>query len=167
MCPASWAACRECVAPRHYCRRMTEDSLRSVTVERTATGRFVATNARGGTIAFGTGSATPTDTEFTPVELLLAALGGCTAVDVDIATSRHAEPARFSVTVTGEKTDDELGNRMTDLNIAFSVTFPDGEGADRARAILPRAVKTSHDRLCTVSRTVEIGTPVTATVADV
>jgi uncharacterized OsmC-like protein len=129
---------------------MTDDTLRSVTVERISTGHFVATNARGGT----------------PVELLLAALGGCTAVDVDIATTRHAEPDRFSVAVTGNKISDDLGNRMTDLAVTFTVTFPDGEGADRARAILPRAVKTSHDRLCTVSRTVETGTPVTARVED-
>ncbi|MFF7446634.1 MULTISPECIES: OsmC family protein [unclassified Streptomyces] len=141
---------------------MTDESLRSVTVERTATGHFTATNARGGTISFGTGG----DTAFTPVELLLAALGGCTAVDVDIATSRHAEPSTFSIAVTGHKIEDDLGNRLTDLALVFSVTFPDGEGAERARAILPRAVKTSHDRLCTVSRTVEIGTPVTATVEE-
>ncbi|MFD5401435.1 OsmC family protein [Streptomyces griseorubiginosus] len=141
---------------------MSENSQRSVTVERTGAGRYVATNARGGTIAFGTGS----DDEFTPVELLLAALGGCTAVDVDLATSRHAEPATFTVEVTGNKVDDELGNRLTDLAVTFTVAFPDGEGAERARTILPRAVKTSHDRLCTVSRTVEIGTPVTATVQD-
>ncbi|MEU6378819.1 OsmC family protein [Streptomyces sp. NPDC046909] len=141
---------------------MTDDSLRSVTVERTSTGHFTATNTRGGTLSFGTGS----DSEFTPVELLLAALGGCTAVDVDIATSRHAEPTGFTVTVTGNKVSDDQGSRLTDLAVTFAVAFPDGEGADRARAILPRAVKTSHDRLCTVSRTVEIGTPVTATVTD-
>jgi uncharacterized OsmC-like protein len=143
---------------------MTENSLRSVTIERTGTGHFTATNARGGTVGFGTGS--DSDTEFTPVELLLAALGGCTAVDVDAATSRHAEPTRFAVTVNGNKISDELGNRMTDLVVTFSVAFSDVEGAERARAILPRAVKASHDRLCTVSRTVEIGTPVTATVED-
>lgn len=142
---------------------MTDTSARSVTVERTSTGHFVATNARGGTIAFGT--AGDGETAFTPVELLLAALGGCTAVDVDIATSRHAEPDAFTVTVDGTRTDDDLGNRLTDLAVTFHVTFPDGEGAERARAILPRAVKTSHDRLCTVSRTVETGTPVTARVA--
>lgn len=141
---------------------MSEESLRSVTVERTGTGRFVATNTRGGTIAFGTGG-----DEFTPVELLLAALGGCSAVDVDVATSRHAEPSAFSVRVTGDKINDELGNRLTGLDVTFTVTFPDGEGAERARTILPRAVKTSHDRLCTVSRTVEIGTPVTTSVEDV
>ncbi|MFI5675454.1 OsmC family protein [Streptomyces cellulosae] len=145
---------------------MTDDSLRSVTIERTGTGHFTATNARGGTLSFGTGSGSDGDTDFTPVELLLAALGGCTAVDVDIATSRHAEPTRFSVAVTGNKISDELGNRMTDLAVTFSVAFADTEGAERARAILPRAVKTSHDRLCTVSRTVETGTPVTATVED-
>lgn len=145
---------------------MTDDSLRSVTVERISTGHFVATNARGGTLSFGSGSDPDGQNAFTPVELLLAALGGCTAVDVDIATTRHAEPSRFSVAVTGNKVSDDLGNRLTDLAVTFTVTFPDGEGADRARAILPRAVKTSHDRLCTVSRTVELGTPVTVTVAD-
>ncbi|MEY9842573.1 putative redox protein [Streptacidiphilus sp. EB103A] len=146
---------------------MTDNTLRSVTIERTSTGHFTATNARGGTVSFGTGSGPDGGTDFTPVELLLAAIGGCTAADVDVATSRHAEPDGFTVTVTGNKISDELGNRMTDLAVAFSIALPDGEPGDRARAILPRAVKTSHDRLCTVSRTVEIGTHVTATVADV
>ncbi|WP_393086012.1 OsmC family protein [Streptomyces sp. LN704] len=150
---------------------MTDNSLRSVSIERTRTGHFTATNARGGTIGFGTGSGPEDDTEdgtgFTPVELLLAAIGGCTAADVDVATARHAEPTEFTVTVSGDKISDELGNRMTDLAVTFTVRFPDGAPGDRARAILPRAVTASHERLCTVSRTVEIGTPVTATVADV
>lgn len=136
------------------------NSLRTVTVERTATGRFTATNAQGGTLDFGTGSGA----EFTPVELLLAAIAGCTAADVDVATSRHEEPDTFRVTVTGNKIADDLGNRLTDLDVTFTVAFPDGASGDRARAILPRAVKTSHDRLCTVSRTIETGTPVTVTV---
>ncbi|MBG0850491.1 OsmC family protein [Streptomyces spinoverrucosus] len=146
---------------------MSENSKRSVVVERTSSGHFVATNARGGTISFGTASGADGDTEFTPVELLLAAIGGCTAADVDAATSRHAEPSEFSVAVTGDKINDELGNRMINMAATFTVTFPDGDGAERARAILPRAVKSSHDRLCTVSRTIEIGTPVTATIKDV
>ncbi|GGQ93808.1 OsmC family protein [Streptomyces pilosus] len=142
---------------------MSEDSQRSVHVERTATGHFVATNARGGTLPFGTAS-DDGGAAFTPVELLLAAIGGCTAADVDVATARHAEPDRFSVSVTGDKISDELGNRMTGLVVSFDVSFPDGEGAERARAILPRAVRTSHERLCTVSRTIETGTPVTTVI---
>ncbi|MFI9467181.1 OsmC family protein [Streptomyces sp. NPDC052492] len=141
---------------------MSQDSQRSVVVERTSGGHYVATNPRGGTITFSTDGGA----EFTPVELLLAAIGGCSAADVDVATGRHAEPAEFSVAVTGDKISDEQGNRMTNLRVTFSVAFPDGEGADRARAILPRAVKTSHDRLCTVSRTVELGTPVATEVKE-
>ncbi|MCO4696376.1 OsmC family protein [Streptomyces sp. RO-S4] len=141
---------------------MSQDSQRSVVVERTSSGHYVATNPRGGTITFSTDGGA----EFTPVELLLAAIGGCSAADVDVATSRHAEPAEFSVAVTGDKISDEEGNRMTNLRVTFSVAFPDEDGADRARAILPRAVKTSHDRLCTVSRTVELGTPVATEVKD-
>lgn len=140
---------------------MTDNALRSVSIERAGPGRFTATNVRGGTVTFGTGS----DEDFTPVELLLAALGGCTAVDVEAATTRHAEPTAFTITASGDKVEDEGGNRMTDLAVTFHVTFPEGPEGDRPRAILPRAVKSSHDRLCTVSRTVEAGTPVTATVA--
>ncbi|MCX5387076.1 OsmC family protein [Streptomyces sp. NBC_00083] len=141
---------------------MTDNSLRSVSIERAGPGLFTATNSRGGTVTFGTGSGT----DFTPVELFLAAIGGCSAADVEVATSRHTEPTVFSLTVTGHKVEDEDGNRMSDLVVTFTAAFPDGPSGDRARAILPRAVKTSHDRLCTVSRTVEAGTPVVATVAD-
>ncbi|MFI6937656.1 OsmC family protein [Streptomyces sp. NPDC050418] len=141
---------------------MTSDTLRSVAVERTGAGRFTATNSRGDTVDFGTGSGGG----FSPVELLLAAIGGCTAADVDVATSRHAEPVTFRVTVSGHKIEDDQGNRLTDLEAAFTVAFPDGEPGDRARTILPRAIKTSHDRLCTVSRTIEAGTPVTTRVQE-
>jgi uncharacterized OsmC-like protein len=140
---------------------MSDDTLRTVNVDRVGPGRYTAGNSRGGTIEFGTGA----DADFTPVELLLAALGGCTAVDADVATSRHAEPLGFRVSVRGDKISDEQDSRLENLAITFHVEFPEGAAGDRARAILPRAVKNSHDRLCTVSRTVERGTPVTSTVA--
>jgi putative redox protein len=142
---------------------MTEDTLRTVHIDRISAKSYTATNPRGGTIRIGSGE----DDDFTPVELLLAAIGGCTAIDADAATTRHVEPDAFTVTVTGNKIRDEQGNRMTDLAVTFHVVFPDGDAGDAARTILPRAVKVSHDRLCTVSRTVEIGTPVTSTIADV
>jgi uncharacterized OsmC-like protein len=136
---------------------MASDSHRTVSVTRTSPGRFTATNGRGGTVDFGTGDVD----EFTPVELFLAAIGGCTAVDVDIFTTRRAEPESFVVEVGGEKVRDEGGNRMDDLSVTFRLRFPDGEGGDAARALIPEAVERSHDRLCSVSRTVELGTPVT------
>lgn len=145
---------------------MTDNALRSVTIERAGPGRFTATNARGGTLTFATGTGSGPDTDFTPVELFLAAIGGCTAADVEVATSRHTDPTVFTIAVTATKIEDESGNRLSDLAVAFTAAFPDGALGDRARAILPRAVKTSHDRLCTVSRTIEAGTPVRVAVTD-
>jgi putative redox protein len=135
---------------------MPADSHRMVTITRTSAGRYTAVNGRGGKLDFGTGDVE----DFTPVELFLASIGGCTAVDVDIFTTRRAEPESFVAQVGGEKVRDEGGNRMEDLTVTFRVRFPEGEGGDAARALLPEAVQRSHDRLCTVSRTVELGTPV-------
>ncbi|MFF5989403.1 OsmC family protein [Prauserella flavalba] len=129
-------------------------SARSVRIERVAAGRYVAHNAGGATLPIG-------GDDFSPVELLLAAIGGCTAIDTDVATSRRTEPTGFTVTVSGDKVSDrESGNRMENLSVTFHVRFPEGEQGDAARAMLPRTVALSHDKLCTVSRTVERGTPV-------
>lgn len=137
---------------------MGNDSVhRAVTIRRVANGEFAATNDRGGQIALGTGRGT----DFTPTELLLVAIGGCTAIDVDILTSRRAEPQAFEVLVDADKVRDSGGNRLTDIEVTFRIRFPGGERGDAARAILPDAVQKSHERLCTVGRTIEIGTPVT------
>ena len=129
---------------------------RSVGVERTSPGQFTATNERGGRIDFGTGDGG----DFTPTELFLAAVGGCTAIDVDILTSRRAAAQAFAVTVDATKVRDDDGNRLTDVVITFRVVFPDGPEGDAAREVLPEAVQRSHDRLCTVGRTVELATPI-------
>ena len=139
---------------------MAQDTHRQVSIARDAAGKYTVTNARGGAVAVGTGA----DGEFTPVELLLAAIGACTSVDVDVLTSRRAEPTAFTVEVGAEKVRDTAGNRLTDIAVTFHVTFPEGEGGDAARALLPGAVRRSHDSLCTVSKTVELGTPVTSTI---
>jgi uncharacterized OsmC-like protein len=142
---------------------MGDDTLRSVQFERTANSRYEVRNTRGGTLSVGSGQ----DADFTPVELLLAAIGTCSAIDVDIVTSRRAEPTEFTAVVRGDKIRDaEEGNRMENLAVEFIIRFPEGEDGDKAREALPRAVKMSHDRLCTVSRTVELGTPVSTTLAN-
>lgn len=116
----------------------------------------MVTNDRGGQISIGKGEGT----DFTSVDLMLAGIGGCTAIDVDILTSRRAEPDAFEVLVDAEKVRDDAGNHLTDIVVTFRIKFPDGEHGDAARTLLPDAVHKSHDRLCTVSRTVELGTPI-------
>jgi uncharacterized OsmC-like protein len=129
-------------------------------VERIANGRYTATSAGGAQLTFGTGGGS----EFSPVELLMAALGGCTAIDVDILTSRRAEPEAFKVVVDAEKVRDDGGNHLTDIEVRFRLRFPATAQGDAAREILPDVVRKSHDRLCTVSRTIELGTPISTRV---
>jgi uncharacterized OsmC-like protein len=133
---------------------MADDTERSVDIERIALHKFRATNARGGTMTFGDGG----DADFSPVELLLTAIAGCTALDVEYITGKRAEPDTFRVRPRADKIRDDEGNRLTNIQLRFRIEFPDGEGGDAARAILPSALQRSHDRLCTVSRTVEHGT---------
>jgi uncharacterized OsmC-like protein len=134
---------------------------RSVSMTRVGKGVFDVTNARGGTMRIGGDGA-----DFTPVELLLAAIAGCTAIDVDYITTKRVEPEAFTVTSAGEKLRDDSGNFMGGLEVRFTVSFPEGEEGDRARERLPEAVRRSHDRLCTVSRTVELGTPIDTRLAE-
>jgi putative redox protein len=138
-----------------------ESSHRNVSVERVARGHFAAVNARGGRITFGTGD----NEDFTPTELLMIAIGGCTAIDVDILTSRRAEPATFEIAVDADKVRDEDGNHLANVEITYRITFPADEAGDRARAVLSDAVRQSHERLCTVGRTVELPTPIVTRIA--
>jgi putative redox protein len=132
------------------------ETLRAVELTRTEAGRYRATNVRGGEVVIGSGD----DADFSPVELLLAALAGCTAIDVDLITSRRAEPTGFDLRVHGHKVRDEGGSHLVDLGVRVEVTFPDGEAGDDARAMLPRAVRHSAERGCTVGRTLQLGTSI-------
>ena len=138
------------------------DTWPGIALTRIGEGRYKATNGRGGQLPIGSGE----DPDFTPVELLLASLAGCAAVTVDGLTSRRAQPLSFDVSAEGHKVRDEGGSHMVGLRVTFDVTFPEGEAGDRAREFLPRAVQQTHDRICTVSRTVTIGDPVEYAVAQ-
>ena len=133
------------------------DTPRSIELTKIGEGRFKATNARGGETFLGMGGDDP---DFTPVELLLAAIAGCSAIDVDLITLKRAQAEGFRMEASGDKVRDEAGNHLVNLTITFDVTFPAGKQGDAAREMLPRAIGMSRDRLCTVSRTVQLGTPV-------
>lgn len=136
---------------------MEEVSQRSVTVTREAQGVFVARNAAGSEIRFGHGL----PGSFSSVELLLAALAGCSGTDVDMVTSRRAEPLRFEVTVTADKVGGDSPAILRDIVATFDIEFPEGEDGDKARARVEPALRAAHERTCTVSRTIENGAKVT------
>ncbi|MCW2787609.1 MAG: OsmC family peroxiredoxin [Marmoricola sp.] len=132
------------------------DPLRSIELTRIGEGRYKATNRRGGVLPVGSGD----DPDFTPVELLLAAIAGCSAIDVDLITGKRAQATGFDVHAEGDKVRDENGNHLTNLKLVFDVVFPEGEAGDAARGVIQRAIEQSRDRLCTVSRTVALPSPV-------
>ena len=133
-----------------------DPNLRSIDLTKIGGGRFKATNGRGGVLPVGSGA----DPDFTPVELLLAAIAGCSAIDVDLITGKRADAVSFAVHSEGHKVRDEHGNHLTGLQLTFDVRFPEGEGGDKARGVLTSAIEKSRDRLCTVGRTVQVGAPI-------
>ena len=128
----------------------------SVEVERLAQTHYRATNPAGASLEFGAGEGL-----LSPVELLLAAVAGCTAVDVDVVTSRRGEPSTFRITAEGDRVNEAGASRLSDVRLAFDVTFPDTPEGRQAQAMVGRLVQVSHDKDCTVSRTVERPTNVT------
>ncbi len=140
---------------------MTEHSHedhRSVTLERTEFARFTVRTPQGASIEVGEG-----DDVFSPVQLLLASIAACSAIDVDYIVSKREEPTAFTLTSEGYKIRDELGNRMVDITVTFDPAFSDSEEGREADGVVERAMQQSHDRLCTVTRTVLNGTDVTFT----
>ena len=136
--------------------QLSDPTLRSVDLHQIGEHRWKATNARGGGVSIGPGE----DPDFTPVELLLAALVGCGAADLDLITGKRAPFETFQARAEGHKVRDEGGSHLVRLTVTYDVTFPAGEGGDAAREILPRTLAQIQDRLCTVGRTVTLGDPV-------
>jgi uncharacterized OsmC-like protein len=132
------------------------ETHRHIDLTKIGDGRYMAHNWRGGVLPIGSGD----DPDFTPVELLLAALAGCGAIDVELITRKRAAATSFEVRAEGDKIRDEQGNHLTNITVTFDITFPEGEGGDAAREVLPRTLAQVRDRLCTVSRTVALGEPV-------
>ncbi|GLW06018.1 osmotically inducible protein C [Microtetraspora sp. NBRC 13810] len=123
-----------------------------VNVERTDDG-FVARNDRGGEVRMGSSTE---EGVFTPVELLLAAVGGCNIVTVEPLTAQRGHRlVRLAMTVQADKVESNLLGPVT---VTYDVELPEGDAkADEVfRAVAHRV----HERHCTVSRTLEKGTEV-------
>lgn len=138
------------------------EERREVSVERIASRRYRATSAASGaSLEFGQGEGL-----LSPVELLLAAIAGCSSIDVDVATTRRSEPETFKVDTSGYKVTEDGASRMRDISMSFDLKFPDSPEGRKAEAMVDRIIQLSHDKYCTVSRTVELGATVTSSRVD-
>ena len=132
---------------------MTDSTLRHVQLSRTGEFEYQATNDRGGVISFGEGQ----NADFTPVELLLVALGGGNAITIEALTKR-AEPVRFVVDVTADKlAESDGGSKLQNTQIIVDLAFADDETGQKMTDRIPGAIEKSHHKYCTVSRSIEPG----------
>jgi uncharacterized OsmC-like protein len=123
-----------------------------VNVERTEDG-FVARNDRGAEVKM---SGSADDGVFTPVELLLAALGGCNIVTVEPLTAQRGHRlVRLAMTVRAEKIEPTL---LGPITVTYDVQLPEGD--PKADEVFRAVAHRVHERHCTVSRSLQQGTEV-------
>ncbi|WP_410567937.1 OsmC family protein [Amycolatopsis sp. cmx-4-61] len=126
-------------------------------VERTGEHAFVGRNERGAEVRLGRKGA---EGAFSPAELLQIAAAGCSAVTAEeLITRRIGEDAEFRVTVTADRR--EGASELDAVHVAFDVDV--STLAPDQREALAGAVDRAIERLCTVSRTLKKGIPVTET----
>ncbi len=118
--------------------------MAQVRVERTDDG-FVARNDRGAEVAMGGGDEQGV---FTPVELLLAALGGCNIVTVEPLTAQRGHRmTRLAMTVQAEKVE---SSKLGTITITYDVELPEGD--EKAAEVLRAVAHRVEEKYCTVSR---------------
>jgi uncharacterized OsmC-like protein len=133
--------------------------MATVKVERTDDGGFLARNDRGAEVAIGGADG---DGVFSPVELLLAALGGCELVTVEPLTAKRGHQlVSLAATVHAEKT---APTRLGTVTITYEVELPAGD--DQAAEVFTAVAKRVHDSYCTVGRALAEPTPVEQVLPD-
>ncbi|MFG1999826.1 OsmC family protein [Spirillospora sp. NPDC048911] len=117
--------------------------MATVKVERTDDG-YQATNDRGARVAISdSGEA---EGAFTPVELLLAALGGCEIVTVEPLTAQRGHRmVKLAATVSADKV---ATSKLGTITVSYEVELPPGD--DKAAEVLAKVAERVHDRYCTV-----------------
>ncbi|HTG46110.1 MAG TPA: OsmC family protein [Actinomycetota bacterium] len=123
------------------------DGNRRLTLTANDDGTVTATSRTGHTITIDHEG----ERGLSPLELLLASLGSCSAVDLEILMRKQRDPiVPFEIEVVGEKED----ARMQWLRVTYTVPA----GTDPTK--LERARSKTADDLCSVSRTLARGCPV-------
>lgn len=114
-------------------------------VRRTGPYEFVATASSGAEVRMATKGS---EGAFSPVELFLAALGGCAAFGVErFVTRRAGEPVQLDVHLTGDL-EGPTSSRLARITVTYAMATDDGPVPE---GLLADAVHFAHTRSCTVS----------------
>ncbi len=88
---------------------------------------------------------------FRPMQMLLAAAGGCSAIDViGILKKQRQNPDDLKIEVTGERVDVGTYSEFKSINIHFIL-----KGSHLEESKVARAIDLSLSKYCSVSKTLE------------
>lgn len=120
-------------------------ATKKVVVHQLVGHRFVGINEKGDKVMLD--GDTPA-TGMRPMELLLAALAGCTAYDVvDIMNKKRQPLSSYRIEAEGERAQDHP-KRYTKITVTHY-----GAGPNVTLEALQRAAQLSHEKYCSVSAT--------------
>lgn len=81
-----------------------------------------------------------------PVELVLYALGGCTAMDVvSVLEKKRQHPRGVELVIQGEQREDDYPHYYERIDVHYIV-----KGADVTEAAVKRAIELSEEKYCSV-----------------
>lgn len=107
---------------------------------------FIGTTPSGHSITFDTNSSRAIAPS--PVEILLVALGSCSAVDVvSILTKKRQEVTNYVVEVSGQRRD-EYPRSYTSMNVHHILT-----GRGLTKKAVAQAIELSETKYCSVAAT--------------
>jgi putative redox protein len=111
--------------------------------------QFVASGSGGHSIVLDAPNGRPAWQGFKPSELLLAALGGCTAVDViDILRKKRQRVSGLRVSVRGEQRE-EYPRPFERIAVHYEV-----RGQDVSVTAVEQAITLSEEKYCSVAATI-------------
>lgn len=112
---------------------------------------FVATTEGGGIVPIdGSSAIGGQGLGARPMELLLAGIGGCSALDVVSILQKQREPiTAMTVTVEGDRETGVVPSLFTRVHVHFDITGP------QSGANVARAVELSMAKYCSVARILE------------
>ncbi|MCU0390564.1 MAG: OsmC family protein [Thermoflexibacter sp.] len=88
---------------------------------------------------------------FRPMQMLLAAIGGCSSIDViSILKKQKQEVTDYHVTVDGEREKGKEPSLFTDIHLHFALK---GNHLDQDK--VKKAIELSLEKYCSVAKTLE------------
>lgn len=118
------------------------EGWKSITAEWKGASVFSAVNERGASVLVGS---TPDQPGVGPMEMVLAALAGCTGMDItSILAKQHQSPERFQVFVRG-KMADSYPKIYTEIHVTYVLWGDQINPGD-----VEKAIALSEEKYCSV-----------------